>query len=241
MSEYSGRITAKKFLTQNVVELDVEIVSDKPVQFAAGQFMQFKFGKVLRSYSIVSVPGPGVDARHLKFCAELLNHGVASEFFRAAEPGAVVDMVGPSGNFTIRDLSQNYFMVATGVGVAPFASMIPDALARGYEHDLHLLFGVRSEEDVFYFDRFSHLANLYKNFKFIPILSRPKSHWPGEMGRVTTYLDVAYEYYTDHTFFLCGGIEAVKDLRSLLARKGHPQDKVKLEIFTPPQPATPAS
>jgi ferredoxin-NADP reductase len=238
MQEFTGRIVIKKFLTLRVIEFEVELDTYSALEFTPGQFMQFKFGAQFRSYSIVSVPSQ--DGPRLRFCAELLEHGVASEFFRRAEVGAGVELRGPSGNFIFDNFSTNIFMIATGVGVAPFVSMIPDALARGFENKMHLLFGVRTEEDVFYFERFSHLASMYQNFKFTPILSRPKSHWPGEVGRVTTYVDVAYEYYTDYFFYLCGGIEAVKDLRALLQRKGHSQDRVKLEIFTPPQPLSPS-
>ena len=211
------------------LEVTVDLVEPISTRFTAGQFMQFKIGSVLRSYSIINVPDHN---RFLKFCVGLLDNGEASDFFRSAKIGQELFMRGPSGIFSIENFSKNSFFVAGGVGIAPFCSMIPDMLARSYEGKAHLLFGVATEDDIFYFDRFNHLHNLYPNFTFTPIVSRPQLHWPGETGRVTTYLDVAYEYYKDYLYYICGSSEMVKDARDLLLKKGQNIADIKLEIFT---------
>jgi NAD(P)H-flavin reductase len=228
MADFRTQIKEIKYLTLNTIELTVGLAFPTDVRFLAGQIMELKFGSVFRAYSIINVPDQN---QSLKFCIGLLEKGVASDFFRIVKVGHEIDMRGPSGNFIVNDFSKNYFFIATGVGVAPFVSIVPDMMLRGFEEKVHLLFGVREEEDVFYFDRFTHLQNMYANFKFTPVLSRPKSHWPGETGRVTTYLDVAYEYYKSYVFYISGGIEMVKDVRALLEKKDHDLDKVKLEIF----------
>lgn len=228
MQTYQTKIKEVKLLTMHTCELVVELVDPPEINFMAGQYMQFKIGEILRSFSIIDIPDRN---RTLKFCIGLYEHGVASDFLRKAKVGSDLEMQGPMGNFTVEDFGKNYFFVATGVGVAPFVSIIPDMLGRGYDKKLHLLFGVRHEEDVFFFDRFSHLHNLYPNFTFTPIVSRPKYHWPGEHGRVTTYIDIAYEYYRDYIFYISGAEAMVKDMRELLLKKGHSLDNIKLEIF----------
>ncbi len=228
MQEYAGTINELRFLTQNILEVEILLTSPGDIVFKAGQFMNFVFPGGVRSYSLVSVPDHN---SNIKFCVELLEHGVGSDFFRRAHVGDAVTMRGPQGIFTIDDTSKNLFFVAVGVGIAPFASMIPDVLGKGFVGAAHLLFCVRHEEDVFYFDRFNHLQHIYPNFKFTPILSQPKSHWPGEVGRVTSYLDVAYEYYRDNLFYVCGGSEMVRETKDLLVKKGHASPEVRLEIF----------
>jgi len=229
MQEFITKITEKKHLTEHTIEISVDLTSPSDIVFKAGQFMQFKFGSVMRSYSIISVPTE--TNTKLAFCIELLEDGVGSEVLKNAHIGDEIIMRGPSGIFTFNQFDRNVFFVATGVGVAPFASIIPTAFSTGFNGNAHLLFGVRHEEDVFYFDRFNHMRSIYQNFKFTPMLSQPKSHWPGEVGRVTTYLDVAYEYYKDYLFYICGGIEMIKDTRSVLIKKGHNPKDIKLEIF----------
>lgn len=229
MQEYTAKISHKKHLTEHVIELFIELVSPSDIQFKPGQFMQFKIGTVMRSYSITSIPTETNTT--LGFCIELVENGVGSLMFQKANVGDEVVVRGPSGIFTFSQFDRNVSFVATGVGVAPFTSIIPSILSAGYTGNVHLLFGVRHEEDVFYFDKFTHLQSLYPNFKFTPMLSQPRSHWPGEVGRVTTYLDVAYEYYKDNMFYICGGMEMIKDTRALLIKKGHNPKDIKLEIF----------
>ncbi len=228
MEQYKARLTEKKFLTMNVLEITVLLLSPDHLEFKAGQFMQFKIGGDLKAYSIISVPDHNLA---LKFCISLIDGGKASDFFKVAKVGQELEVRGPAGNFTVEDLSKNYFFVATGVGVAPFASIIPDMLSRGYANNCRLLFGLRSEDNVFYYDRLTHTQTLYQNFKFTPLLSQPKSHWPGETGRVTTYIDVAYEYYKDYVFYICGWQEMVKDVKDLLIKRGHKPENIKVEIF----------
>lgn len=228
MQEVLGRVKEKKHLTLNVIELTVDLVMPSQVPFKAGQFMQFKIGDVLKSYSVAVVPD---HAEYFKFCIELLPSGVASDYFRRLHAGDDIVMQGPHGMFTFEQFNRNAFFVATGVGVAPFVSLVPDMLTRGYNAEVTLLFGVRSEEDVFYFDRFNHLSVLYPNFKFYPILSQPKMHWPGEVGRVTTQLDVMYDRHKDCLFYLCGGKEMVGECRDILLKRGHKLEDVKLEVF----------
>lgn len=229
MQEYLTRVSEIKYLTQHVLELSVDLILPDTILFKAGQFMQFILGpQQFRSYSIVSVPDHN---RTLKFCVELVPGGAGSAFVKSLSVGSEVKMRGPLGVMTFDFFERDACFIAGGVGIAPYASMIPDMLSRGYSREAHLLFGVRNEENVFYFDRFNHLATMYQNFKFTPILSRPEMHWPGEVGRVTTYLDVAYERYRDRLFYICGGMDLVKDVRSLLLRKGHKPTDIKLEIF----------
>ena len=228
MQQYKAKMIEKKHLTMNVLEVTAELMVPDTILFLAGQFMQLQIGGELKAYSILDIPDHN---KSLKFCVSLIAAGKASEFFKTAKVGDEIDMRGPVGNFTAEDFSKNYFFVATGVGVAPFASMIPDMLGRGYNGKCRLLFGLRHEEDVFYFDRFTHLQSLYPNFTFTPTLSQPKSHWPGEVGRVTTYIDVAYEYYKDYLFYVCGWQEMVRDTKDLLLKRGHDPLKIKVEIF----------
>jgi CDP-4-dehydro-6-deoxyglucose reductase len=145
--------------------------------------------------------------------------------------GSDVTMRGPAGMFTVQDFNRPAFFVATGVGIAPFASMIPDMLVRGYTEPIRLLFGLRSEENVFFYDRFNRLASQYENFKFVPILSRPQSHWPGETGRVTTYLEVSYQYFKNYVFYLCGDKDVVADTRQVLLKQGHEPRGIRVEVF----------
>ncbi len=227
---YRTKVLSKKSIAPNVVELAVELVEPGKIVFTAGQFMQFEIGTQLRSYSIVSAPG---DRKDLSFCIELVKEGLGSEFVRNLKEGDLISMKGPFGVFTLKDFQKSAAFVATGVGVAPFKPMIEEALKYGYKKPVLLLFGIRTQDDAIYFEDFHKLSSEYKNFEFIPILSKPNGkEWNGETGRVTLFLETNYEKYKDRLFYLCGGMQMIKDARGVLLEKGHSPLNIKLEIFS---------
>lgn len=231
MEKILTQVVSLKYLTQKIVELHVRLEAPNIVRFKAGQFMQFHIHGVYRSYSIVSAP-TGLDET-LVFCIELIPGGVGSEFVKNLKPGDEVVMHGPLGVLGVKEkeMERDLFFVATGVGIAPFVSILTDLFTRGYGGEANLLFGLRNEENVFYYDKFNTLAKNHPRFKFLPILSRPESHWPGEVGRVTTYLEVHYEQFRDRLFYLCGSKEMVTDTRAVLIAQGHDAKAIHLEIF----------
>jgi NAD(P)H-flavin reductase len=230
MQEYLAQVIQVNYLTMDVLELHVRVVAPEAPVFLAGQFMQFKIGDQVRSYSMANPPTES--NQDLVFVVKLYEKGVGSDFVRQLKRGDEFSMRGPAGNLTVTDFSQQIFFIANGVGVAPYASIIPDLLSRGFKNDIRLLFGLRNEESAFYYHKFTGLTTLHPNFKFTPILSRPQSHWPGETGRVTTYLDVSYTSFKNYQFYLCGSMDMVKDARQILLKHGHAVRNIKLEIFT---------
>lgn len=231
MQDYSAEVTALKPLTADVVELEARLVAPDIIDFKAGQYMFFKVGgKELRCYSMASPPAPLSPV--LKFVIKLVPGGLGSEFIRSLAPGSKIEMQGPTGGFSVPELDRDLFFVAAGIGIAPFCSMVPDILSKGYSGNLRLLFGLHNEESVFYYHKFKELLPLHPNFTFIPVLSHPQAHWPGEIGRVTTYLNVSYPSYRDSVFYICGGPEMVKDARDILLQAGHQAREIKTEIFT---------
>ncbi len=231
MHTFSAEVIKKEFLTENIVQLMTTIpVEAEPLAFNPGQFTQFLIGeKIFRSYSIVSLPS---ELPQVTFCIKLEDGGVGSEYVQALAVGDMIPMRGPLGNFVIRDPQTPMVFVANGVGIAPFYSMIPDLLEKNPNAHASLIFGVRSEQDAFYYDRFIALAQSHPHFSFVPTLSRPEQAWSGYAGRVTSYVTEHYDQHRDALFYLCGSLSMVQDVRAILMQNGHPTDKIKLEIFT---------
>lgn len=230
MQNFSPKVTKIEYLTSNVLELSLLVEGSEFLSFIPGQFVQFIISdKVFRSYSIISLPS---DLPVIKFCIKLEDGGVGSEFVRLLKVGDSVPMRGPAGKFIVGDISEQATFVANGVGIAPFYGMVSDLLEKNPDAQVSLIFGVRSEDDIFYYDFFESLATDYKNFHFIQALSQPKSQWQGYNGRVTKYITENYHELVESTFYLCGSLGMVQDARTILMQNGHQIDKIKLEIFT---------
>jgi ferredoxin-NADP reductase len=216
-------------LTHNVVELVVELKT-QDFSFIPGQFTQFLVGeKLYRSYSIASLPEQLPTAT---FCIKYEEGGVGSQYVQSLNPGDLITMRGPLGRFTVNYEKNDFLFVATGVGIAPFLSMIP-ALFKAKPHaTVTLLFGVRNEADIFYHDFFEAISNEFETFNFVPLLSQPQGAWQGGVGRVTAYLNERYQDIAHADAYICGSTAVVTDTRALLLEKGHAMENIHLEIFT---------
>ncbi len=226
MKEYQSKVIERNFLTPNILELVLEVEGE--FTFTPGQFVQFLISdKVNRAYSITSLSS---DLPRLRFLIHLEEGGVGSEFIRTKNIGEIIPFRGPAGVFTWKAKDKTTIFVATGVGLAPYISMLDDGLAEAAK--TILVFGTREPHALFYKDKFESLENKYEHFCYVPILSGAAEGWTGERGRVTELLPDLFKSHADANFFLCGSKEMVTDCRALLLELGCPMQNIKIEIFT---------
>ena len=160
-TQWKSQLIRKETIAQDIVELHIQ----KPEGFSylAGQFIQFVIptggDSVLRAYSLASHPAQD----DLEFCMKLLPGGKASMYFSQATQDAVIAFQGPSGKFTCTKDDLPISFIATGAGLAPIWGMISDELKnKKNSKPLHLLFGVRGEEDVFWIERLRQLGSMFR-------------------------------------------------------------------------------
>jgi NAD(P)H-flavin reductase len=229
IQKYSVKTVSKEVLTDKIIDLQLELLEPKIMDFKAGQFVAFLVPNAKKKfYSIASLPE---QASTLEFCVDISPQGDGSKFVEALKVGDEFGIEGPHGVFVVKeDAPEQIALIATGAGIAPFKSMVPDTLLKS-DKAIKLLFGVRSEKDVFYLDYFEELARRYPNFTFVPALSRPEGEWNGFVGRVTKYIDENSGDFKESLCYICGSPEMVKDVRSQLIALGLDPKAVKLEIF----------
>lgn len=223
---YSVTLLAKAVLAKDIFELRFT----KPVgfDFVAGQFVQFRVPDgekfVLRSYSISSI---STDP-YLEFCIKVLPDGKASAWFAHMAVGSTAELGVPRGMFVVDQATEapSYY-IATGTGMAPVMSMVTTAAAADRLATAEVLFGVRSEEDLFWVDRLRSLETDGNPLRVHITLSRPSESWDGLRGRVTDHVKIDS---TGH-YYICGNIEMVKDIRAKLLAGGVPTKHIHFEIF----------
>jgi CDP-4-dehydro-6-deoxyglucose reductase len=184
--------------------------------FTPGQFVSFteelNGKKITRAYSIASPPR----ANRFELCLNLVKDGLFSPHLFEMKPGDAVNMRGPLGHFIWRHPLRDSVLVATGTGIAPFRSMLLDALPRGEVHQFTLIFGARYPHGLLYREEFEELARRYANFRFLPTVTRPNEEWRGLTGRVQPHLLEVIEERRDLDVYICGLKEMVDDVRSIL-------------------------
>lgn len=229
---YTAKILDKTMLTNDVANIKIE----KPQDFSykAGQFVQFHLPdpdkqdhQLLRAYSICSIP----DDETLEFCIKLVENGRASNFFKASNIGDTLTFDGPTGMFSLKDeIITPLHFIATGVGIAPIMGLIRDALTvKKTSQPVTLIFGLRSETDIFWAEQMNDLKAHHKNFKCEIALSQPTDSWTGLRERVTKHLPK--EIQTGTEFYICGKIEMINDAKKILIENGADPKCVHFEVL----------
>ena len=151
---------------------------------APGQFVMIKAARghdplLRRPFSVFEVLRDGAGA---PTGISLLNKriGVSSALVYDARPGDRVDCLGPLGRpFSLVDAPVEAWMVAGGVGLAPFASLAESLRGRGAQ--CVLFYGARSAGELFHLDFFRCLG--------VELVLTTEDGSAGERGRVVAPLD----------------------------------------------------
>lgn len=217
-------------LHENIRVLTVE--SNQDFNFLAGQYFSFKIAdKVNRSYSIASAP----KNKRLEFLVEIIPGGVGSMFIDKLVPGDEFDALGPLGffNLTNTDAESNedlLIFAGTGTGVAPMRSMIIHLLKEeNSKRPIKLYFGMRYEDQTYYFDEFEALAKKHPNFDFNPVISRPVI-WDGLTGHVQDYI-MKDSVDEKAKVYVCGSNNSVQGISTDLMNHGYKKEQIFFEKF----------
>jgi dihydroorotate dehydrogenase electron transfer subunit len=108
--------------------------------------------------------------------------GVSTQLLYDARPGQRISCLGPLGRpFTVVDPPTEAWMVAGGVGLAPFATLAESLRARGVQSTL--FYGARRSAELFYLDFFRALG--------VNLVLTTEDGSAGERGRIVDPLDRA--------------------------------------------------
>lgn len=241
--KFTARVSEKYYLSESERFLFVsfELVLPDRIEFRAGQYVSLKINEQgeRRSYSIASSPD---DNHGFHLVAEMVPEGHGSHYLKNIKLGEVVEVLAPLGRFAVppspmasegQGQMKKLLFVATGSGIIPIYSMINDLLINKHEtRQMRLNWGMRSEEDIFWFDNFERLMENYPNFVFDPVLSRPGEEWSLCSGHVQDCLKRDFvSGLADWESYVCGNPTMVEDLVKLLLEMGMAQDDIHHEKF----------
>lgn len=225
-----------------VADRTMEFRLEKPpgMEFKAGQYLDLTLVSPpetdeegnTRSFSIASAP----DDEDLAIVTRLRD----SAFKRSLQTiplGTGIHAEGPFGDFTLHhNLDRPAVLLAGGIGVTPFHSMVrQNALRRGFRR-IFLFYSNRRPEDGAFLDEFRDIAKNNPNFTFVPTISQPdlsRLPWDGDTGRIE--YDLIKKHVVDRAapvFFIAGPPKMVADLRAMLVKAGIEEDDIRAEEFT---------
>lgn len=204
--------------------------SAKPLDFTPGQYATLQFGPdLVRPYSMAGLPGDET----LEFHVRLVPGGrVSPHVFETLKVGDAVKVSGPLGASYLRRRHDGpILLVAGGTGLAPALSILRGALAEGMENPIHLYFGVRTERDLYCFDRLRALAETRPGIALHGVVSHGPVPAGLRGGLVTEAIAADWPSLEGFRTWLCGAPAMVEAATILVKRLGIPLEHVYADAF----------
>ena len=185
--DIDARVLANRRLSPDYHVLSLE-APEIASATSPGQFVMLKPGHdvdplLRRPFSVFEVLRDGA-GRPIGVSVLSKRIGVSTRRLYDVEPGARVQCLGPLGRpFSLPCRDTAVWMVAGGVGLAPFATVAETLAPRSVP--LTLFYGGRSAHDLFYLEYFERLG--------VRIVLSTEDGSRGDKGRVTVPLERALE------------------------------------------------
>jgi ferredoxin-NADP reductase len=224
--KFEATVIQKDYLNPKVIELTLQINNPNSINFLAGQFISLEVTEgEYRAYSISSE-----ETRHDQFrlLIEVLHSGKGADLVRRINISEKINFIGPSGKFTLpNELPNKIVFIATGVGFAPFESMLIKLEELKFSGTIEFFFGIRNSENLFKEEFLKNYSKQNNNFKYYLCFSQ-------ESGRVTKVLpSVLNLSLQENTLFLiCGNPNMINDMSGILTQNGIKEENILHEKFT---------
>jgi ferredoxin-NADP reductase len=183
----------------------------------------------LRAYSIASS-----DQRHdgFRLIFKYVENGVASNYVWSLKGGETLDFTGPFGRIFFRDPpTPQLVFLNTGSGVSQHISFIESNVEKYPDLRYRLLFGVRSEADIYYAEELARLKRKLRDFEYEFVLSRPSAEWTGKKGYVQDFIANFDYQQIPTTFYLCGNTGMINATKAVLLTKNFDSSLILSEAF----------
>ena len=235
MATYTVKLLAKQPVAQGTMAFHLE----RPAGF------EFRAGQ---AFEVILPGGPeGEDGSHafsivtapheaeLMFATRMRD----SRFKRAlgALPlGAELNIDGPFGSLTLhKNPARAAVLIAGGIGITPFMSMLRHAFKTESAHRLMLIYSNRRPEDSAFLTELQGHARQHERFQLVATMTdmgKSASTWKGETGLVDgAFLTRITAGLPSPIFYVAGPPGLVVAMRAALSAAGIDDDDIRSEDF----------
>ncbi|WP_374030564.1 FAD-binding oxidoreductase [Bdellovibrio bacteriovorus] len=221
--------------TPTVRELVLKTETPNEFSFKAGQFVmlhvpQGEAKPALRAYSIAS---DDRTKNGFRLLFKFVENGLASTFVWQLKGGELLNFTGPFGKVFFQEPpTEQIVFLNTGTGLSQHLCYLLSKKEQYPNVRYRMLFGVRTEKDMYYQKEIEELQKALPDFKFEFVLSRPQDDWKGKKGYVQNFISEFDYKNIPTTFYLCGNGGMIKDVKhQLLEVDGFDKTKIWAEAF----------
>ena len=243
-----AEVTRTEQLTATgTMRLSFRVTDDEEFTFFPGRFVGIEakvagMGYRRSPYCILSPPN---DERTFELLVRIVPEGPLSRYLASLKAGDVINFRGPTGRSMLpKEADTELVLLATGVGVSPFVSLVSYFLEKGFDRPVRLYWGLRLQEDICLLDELDDLVRRATSFPFSYqiSLSQPPPGWTGLRGRLTESVPPLLETLGGKHFYLVGNGAMNKEMFAALSDAGVPKQLVYQEDYFNgkyvPDPAT---
>lgn len=219
-------VYGKEMVTPNIVRLVLRSMTE-PMRFWPGQYITL--GTKQRPYSIANTPNSNGDI--VLYITKVDRGSVSCWAHDELKEGDYVSINGPYGTF-IGDPSADtpVLCLASGSGLAPILSLASAAMSRGYKKPAKILFSARTKEDLFAVGQMTYMKAKYRQFDYEYTLTGD-SNPGGNEGRIPLLLEKNYTDLSDHSIYIAGNPDFVKDCEAKVKELGAKDEQIHTEGF----------
>jgi glycine betaine catabolism B len=208
--------------------------------FAPGQYMEWTLGHASpdargnrRYFTLASAPTEKSLRLGVKFYPESSSYKKAMLTMKAGDEIVASQL---SGDFTLPDNPrQKVVLIAGGVGVTPFRSMIKYLLDTHRPRPITLFYANKSVDDILYkdvFDRAQHDLGIRTIYAVTDTKNVPPN-WNGVVGRITPQLIKSkLPDYRRCIFYLSGPRSMVESFKETLQLMRVPNSHIRTDFFS---------
>ncbi len=145
--------------------------------------------------------------------------------------GSPVSIEGPYGDLILDGDARPAVLLAGGIGITPFRSMILDAAGRGLPRDVTLFYSNRSADDAAFLSELEQLARDNPRFRFIATMTDDDG-WEGEHGFIDRgMIERHVGDITRPVFYIAGPPAMVAAMETTLKEAGVKPEGIRAEMF----------
>jgi len=209
-------------------------IGTHPFTYAAGQAVYVGAHEApgRKPFSIACSPEQAAATRALEVLIAL----DSADALAWARPGALVDVEGPLGTFTMPDTFEQprVLFVAGGTGIAPVRAMLDHTLRRDPSRQISLLYSTRRSDEFAFIDELRAHASAGR-IELHATVTRDESgtSWEGGRGRIgRSHFEAVVHDPAATLCFVCGPPALVTESAATLRELGVPAASIRTEGWT---------
>lgn len=227
-------VAVDRLTPTGTVRIRARVTDDQPFDFKPGQFVAIQEdvrGVGLQHSPYCLFTPPSVE-RAFELLIRVFPEGPLSHWLSSLPPGSPLHFRGPSGRSMLpKEPETELVLMATGVGISPFHSLLVHLLQTGDHRPIRLYWGLRLVDDICLTDDLDRLVAALPDFRYAISLSQPPADWTALRGRLTESVPPLLETLGGKRFYLSGNGAMCEEMEIALSDQGVDRSFIHQERF----------